>query len=157
VTCIEDGTASATDCDATDYACQCTAANQNAITSAASQCVIGACGFTVGAQVLGATSALYEYVIAHPAVPAADDCTVMTSPVDSGPSSTTSKAPVITTSKSGTTSTSESTPTVTNDIPPATSCSLAAVPSTASDAAIADLVAAIPACGVSEQSLKIQS
>ncbi|KAK1569484.1 uncharacterized protein LY79DRAFT_528573 [Colletotrichum navitas] len=57
--CLADATASATSCKAGDYACTCEPANKAAISSAATSCVIAACGVdTALNQVLPASDKL---------------------------------------------------------------------------------------------------
>ncbi|KAI2622799.1 hypothetical protein GGS26DRAFT_245866 [Hypomontagnella submonticulosa] len=61
VKCIDDARASSTDCTATDYVCICK--NKDTLTTAASSCVIGACGLDVATnQVLPAVNKFCDSV-----------------------------------------------------------------------------------------------
>jgi hypothetical protein len=86
VQCILDATTSATTCGAKEFSCQCTAANQALITSAAIGCVQSACEAADQLKTLSATKAL----CANP--PADEGTTVSSSEAPVTPSST--EAPV---------------------------------------------------------------
>lgn len=114
IQCIADAAAQVTDCG-DDFACRCTPENQGAISSAATQCVISACGIAVAAgEVLPASEAFCDAVAAGGDGDDDDDdddqtTTPVETPVQTTPAETTT--PIMETTTTEGTDTVQPTPT----------------------------------------------
>jgi len=121
--CIASAVTSGTTCDVTDYKCICD--NQSALTTAASACVISACGSQI-ADVLTAVTAFCAAVEAEPAssstaAVAASTTTAAAASSDTAVASTTAPAesyPVSSATWTSTTASAYKTGTASNSTPP---------------------------------------